>query len=47
MNEADTLASCLRKAQAGLTEAGVEAKIIVADNGSAATSIVIAHPMSR
>ena len=43
LNEADTLSSCLRKAQAGLTEAGVEAEIIVADNGSTDGSQQIAE----
>ena len=34
LNEADTLATCIRKAQRGVEEAGVVGEIIVADNGS-------------
>lgn len=43
LNEADTLSSCLRKAQAGLKEAGLEAEIIVADDGSTDGSQQIAE----
>ena len=43
LNEADTLASCLRKAQTGLKESGVAAEIIVADNGSTDGSQQIAE----
>ncbi len=34
LNEADTLATCIRKAWKGIEEAGVRAEVIVADNGS-------------
>lgn len=34
LNEAETLAACIRKAQLGLERAGVEGEIIIADNGS-------------
>src|ERR1035441_3726840 len=34
LNEAETLPSCIRKAQAALVEHGVVGEIIVADNGS-------------
>jgi len=34
LNEADTLAVCLRKALAGIRESGVTGEVIVADNGS-------------
>ena len=34
LNEADTLASCIRKAQAGLRETGMKGEILIADNGS-------------
>jgi hypothetical protein len=43
LNEADTLASCIRKAQAGLETAGVTGEVIVADNGSTDGSIEIAR----
>ena len=43
LNEADTLSSCLRKAQAGLKETGLEAEIIVADDGSTDASQQIAE----
>jgi glycosyltransferase involved in cell wall biosynthesis len=42
LNEADTLAACLRKAQSGLQEAGMKGEIIVADNGSTDDSVAIA-----
>jgi len=34
LNEADTLASCIRQARRGLQQSGVRGEIIVADNGS-------------
>ena len=34
LNEAETLATCLRKAHAGLARAGVAGEVVVADNGS-------------
>lgn len=34
LNEADTLANCIRRAKRGLEEAGIAGEIIVADNGS-------------
>jgi len=34
LNEADTLAVCIRKAHSGLAAAGVKGEILVADNGS-------------
>jgi glycosyltransferase involved in cell wall biosynthesis len=34
LNEADTLAACIRKAKQGLREAGIDGEVIVADNGS-------------
>jgi glycosyltransferase involved in cell wall biosynthesis len=42
LNEADTLATCIRKAQTGIARAGVQAEIIIADNGSSDGSIEIA-----
>jgi len=42
LNEADTLALCINKAQQALREAGVTGEIIVADNGSADGSQEIA-----
>ncbi|MEM9295706.1 MAG: glycosyltransferase family 2 protein [Planctomycetota bacterium] len=43
LNEADTLAACIRKAWAGLQEAGVRGEVIVADNGSDDGSQAIAR----
>lgn len=43
LNEARTLSSCLRKAQAFLAQNGVVGEVIVADNGSADNSAAIAH----
>lgn len=34
LNEADTLATCVRKAQQGLKDSGMSGEVIVADNGS-------------
>ncbi|MFW6084360.1 MAG: glycosyltransferase, partial [Gemmatimonadota bacterium] len=34
LNEADTLRTCIRKAQAAMREAGIVGEVIVADNGS-------------
>jgi glycosyltransferase involved in cell wall biosynthesis len=34
LNEADTVATCVRKARGALEEAGVDGEVIVADNGS-------------
>jgi len=45
LNEADTLESCLKKAQRGLHAARVVGEIIVADNGSTDGSIEIAGRM--
>lgn len=42
LNEADTLASCIRKAQATLREHGISGEIVVADNGSNDGSVEIA-----
>jgi hypothetical protein len=42
LNEAETLAVCIRKAQAGLAAAGVTGEVLIADNGSTDGSIAIA-----
>ena len=42
LNEADTLATCVRKALAGLSQAGASGEVIVADNGSTDGSVDIA-----
>ena len=42
LNEADTLASCIRQARLGLERSGVRGEIIVADNGSTDGSPAIA-----
>jgi glycosyltransferase involved in cell wall biosynthesis len=43
LNEAETLASCIEKAQAGLKRAGVRGEVLVADNGSTDGSVAIAE----
>ncbi len=45
LNEADTLADCIAKAQQAIREHHIEAEIIVADNGSTDTSPDIAQAM--
>jgi glycosyltransferase involved in cell wall biosynthesis len=45
LNEADTLATCIRKAQSALTEHGIDGEVIVADNGSTDGSIEIAESL--
>ena len=42
LNEADTLEACIRRAQQGIADAGVEGEVIVADNGSTDGSLEIA-----
>jgi glycosyltransferase involved in cell wall biosynthesis len=42
LNEADTLATCIRKAKRGLREGGIDGEVIVADNGSTDGSQAIA-----
>jgi hypothetical protein len=43
LNEAETLASCIQKAWAGLKRAGVCGEVLVADNGSTDASVAIAE----
>jgi glycosyltransferase involved in cell wall biosynthesis len=45
LNEADTLAACIRKAFLGIEKSGVEGEVIVADNGSTDGSIEIAESL--
>jgi hypothetical protein len=45
LNEADTLRSCVQKAQAALESAGIGGEIIVADNGSSDDSREIARSL--
>jgi glycosyltransferase involved in cell wall biosynthesis len=45
LNEAETLARCIEKAQRGLQSAGVHGEIIVADNGSTDGSQAIAEKL--
>ena len=45
LNEADTVAECIRKAQLGLQRAGVRGEILIADNGSTDGSIAIAEKL--
>jgi len=42
LNEADTIATCVRKAKAALASAGIAGEVIVADNGSTDESPMIA-----
>ena len=42
LNEADTLAACVRKARQSLTDASIEGEVLVADNGSTDGSTEIA-----
>jgi hypothetical protein len=45
LNEAETLASCIRKARLGLERTGVRGEILVADNGSTDGSVKIAQDL--
>ncbi len=45
LNEADTLATCIRKARESTLQAGIVAEIIVADNGSTDASVAIANQL--
>jgi len=45
LNEAETLATCIRKARAAIEKLGVEAEIVVADNGSTDGSQALAHEL--
>jgi glycosyltransferase involved in cell wall biosynthesis len=42
LNEADTLATCIRKALAAMRNAGIAGEVVVADNGSTDGSLAIA-----
>ena len=46
LNEAETLASCIRMAQQGLQQAGVAGEILIADNGSTDGSQSIAESLN-
>ena len=45
LNEAETLAACIVKAQTGLKKAGVTGEILIADNGSTDGSVQIAEKL--
>lgn len=45
LNEAETLAACIRKAHAGIEAAGVSGEVLIADNGSTDGSIKIAEDL--
>src|SRR6185295_12483334 len=45
LNEAETLATCIRKAQSWFDESGVEGEVIIADNGSTDGSQAIASAL--
>ena len=42
LNEAETLAICIRKALAAITASGLSGEVVIADNGSADGSLEIA-----
>jgi glycosyltransferase involved in cell wall biosynthesis len=43
LNEAETLETCIRKAQRSLREANVAGEVVIADNGSSDGSVEIAE----
>ena len=43
LNEADTLATCIRKARTAMENAGIVGEVLVADNGSSDDSVAIAR----
>ncbi len=43
LNEAETVAACIRKARLGLERAGVQGEVLIADNGSTDGSVAIAE----
>ena len=45
LNEAETLAGCIEKAQIGIGRSGVRGEILVADNGSQDNSVQIAEEL--
>jgi glycosyltransferase involved in cell wall biosynthesis len=45
LNEAETLATCIKKAQAFLASSGVVGEVVIADNGSTDGSLQIANAM--
>jgi glycosyltransferase involved in cell wall biosynthesis len=45
LNEAETLAQCISKAQVGIQRTGVRGEILVADNGSKDDSVLIAEKL--
>lgn len=45
LNEAETLATCIGKAQRALREAGIAGEVVIADNGSTDGSVEIAEGM--
>ena len=47
LNEAETLESCIRKAQRALREANIVGEVVVADNGSSDGSVEIGRASCR
>ena len=45
LNEAETLAACIKKARQGIQRSGVHGEILVADNGSKDDSVLIAEKL--
>jgi glycosyltransferase involved in cell wall biosynthesis len=45
LNEAETLAGCIEKAQLGIQRSGARGEILVADNGSKDDSVLIAEKL--
>jgi len=44
LNEAETLATCIRKARAAIAEIGLEGEVLIADNGSRSTKARASFP---
>ena len=47
LNEADTLATCIRKALTAMRDAGIAGEVVIADNGSTDDSPAIASSRRR
>ena len=45
LNEAETLGACIRKANAWIARSGIEAEVVIADNGSTDGSQALAQSL--